>query len=184
MQARRFNFVFIFTIFVALISACDQRTKPASTIASYTDTALKAFVVRRSELSWNDLVTASSRDPASYSARLVSLVQKYNEAELNRDLPNSMARTGTPDEAVFKANESISQTLAALKSISDEDLWQLLTALVQQDFDDSYQYSAAELAFRIYPERYDELMKSCGAAKGEMLAQIKERWNTALIGAN
>jgi hypothetical protein len=178
MRSNTLNWTLCLLLLLQFVSGCEEHSGSAPVATPSANTVMQSFFNQRSQDSWRALLLATDSDPTSHASRQVTLVCEYVEEELKRDLPNSMSLKGNPDEVATKTDALIAQTLLSLKSNSDNDLWRLLVVLVQQDFDDSYHYAAGEMAYRLFPDRYIALEKSCEPVRSEMLAEIRERWSS------
>jgi hypothetical protein len=138
---------------------------------------LDAFLATPSLQTWSAF-EQSVRDSGDRSP--YSTVVAYHVARVQRDYPNSMARTD--DSAANDVARAKATAEAAIKTLQEHEppqLWQLLRVLVVQHFDNSLVYTGAELAARLSPPRFKEVkneVEKSQPKKKWVFEGIEERW--------
>ena len=122
------------------------------------------------------LATQRAEVPVS---RQIILVNDYHAARERRDLPSGMAMKGvSPNEYVAKQSRILEETLSGLSKLQDQYLWMLLSSLIKQSFDDSLDVTAAEIMYRISPEKFKHAKEwfPDGSEKHRKLSEVEEKW--------
>jgi len=117
---------------------------------------------------------------------VVAQVLEYHSAREKRDLPNSMALSGiSPEEFVKQEAARADASLARIRAGQTGDLWRLLQVMASQTFDDRLVFTAAEIAARLTPSRFEAMASVAAKARPEnawIFERIRERWLTAKKG--
>jgi hypothetical protein len=118
---------------------------------------------------WRKLQSIAENGPGLKTNQMVLAMSNFSEAAIARDLPNSMAQDGDPNEHQRLLAIEAEKQFARLRLFAGEDLWSLTVALFSQDFDDAYHGACAEIVVRIFPSRYQSLMQKLGEDEADLL---------------
>jgi len=166
------------TCAAALSSADAPTSSPPQTLETFLDAP--------SLQSWRSLEEDVRAGRYDAPEMVVAQVLEYHSAREKRDLPNSMALSGiSPEEFVKQEAARADASLARIRAGQTGDLWRLLQVMASQTFDDGLVFTAAEIAARLTPSRFEAMASVAAKARPEnawIFERIRERWLTAKKG--
>ena len=182
--------VLALSVGAVLLSSCTPAETSSSDHlrqAGAMDRQLGIFLSEPGVETWVRLCAVAERDPASGIGQVLLSVNRYNDARIERDFPNSMARMDvTPNEAVAASIGHVERELGVLRhGINEPGSLALLKVLILQGFDDQLRYSACEILSRTNPVAYGNLkhelpgLSGNGDGLAQTMSQVSERWNSA-----
>lgn len=165
---------------LALLLTCGAAPTRSAPRGAPRPQSLQEFVKVPSLQSWASLEGDVRAGRYDMPESAVAEVLEYHSAREKRDLPNSMVLSGTsPGEFVEQQVARADAALARMGSGQEEDLWPLLQAMASQTFDDGLAFTAAEIAARLAPLRFEQIANVAVKAHPDnawVFERTRERW--------
>jgi len=130
--------------------------------ASDVDRALREFEAALSQQAWEALLQAAKDHPATPEGKVVLSVQRYLQAGLDRDLPDTMPRTDTRDQPQVRFSQASAQQVQEmhlLRGCPPDLVWRLLAAMTRSEFDRAVPWYACQIGSGLSAGRYEQLKK-------------------------
>lgn len=144
-------------LLAAVLVGCESPDASATQSTAVHDWVQK-FVASSNTNTWDQAVLAARIGPPDSQPSAYSLVVEYYIVAMKRDLPNSMAIVGTtPREYVAGLQVQLDSLVVQLSQHDCGELWALLRVMATHDADETLVGTASEIAWRLSPDRYNEL---------------------------
>lgn len=137
---------------------------------------MEGFFADPQQSTWEALIRAESPNGHDPGARFAFHFERYNEARVQRDLPNSMSRDGRVEEHIIEQMRLMKAEFEAIKRLPHDQLWELLSTMCRQRFDEEYVWTAAEIALRLLGSRLAEMARSDNPENAEIIEQVRQRF--------
>ena len=94
---------------------------------------------------------------------------------MKRDLPNSMAIVGSPEEHVAALRARLNALVPQLRRCDRRELWELLRVMATQTDDETLVATASEIAWRLSHDRFNDLEAHVRVETPSNVRAFKER---------
>jgi hypothetical protein len=140
-------------------------------------TASGDFFAHPSEDTWRRLVAVGQTQGDDLVAVTAFHISRYNEAALQRDLPNSMTRNGHVKEYVEQQEEIMKWEFGILRpTLPSTEARKLLVVLCTQQFDERLVWTGAEIAYRLSPVGLADMAKLANGENRRIMDFTQDRF--------